>query len=68
LAEALAALPERERTVLSGRAGLDDHPQSLTTIGKSLGVSRERARQLEGKALKELRERQGELRLEGLVA
>ena len=68
LAEALAALPERERTVLSGRTGLDGHPQSLTTIGKSLGVSRERARQLEVKALKELRERQGELRLEGLVA
>jgi DNA-directed RNA polymerase sigma subunit (sigma70/sigma32) len=40
----------------------------LTAIGKSLGVSRERARQLEGKAVKELRERQGELRLEGLVA
>ena len=68
LAQALATLPERERMVLSGRAGFDGHPQSLTTIGKSLGVSRERARQLEGKALKELRERQGELRLEGLVA
>lgn len=68
LAEALAALPERERTVLCGRTGFDGRPQSLTTIGKSLGVSRERARQLEGKALKELRERQGELRLEGLVA
>ena len=68
LAKALAALPERERTVLSGRTGFDGQPQSLTTIGKSLGVSRERARQLEGKALKELRERQGELKLEGLVA
>ncbi len=68
LAEALAALPERERTVLSERTGFDGHPQSLTTIGKSLGVSRERARQLEVKALKELRERQEELRLEGLVA
>src|SRR5215212_109988 len=51
LAEALAALPERERTVLCGRTGFDGRPQSLTTIGKSLGVSRERARQLEGKAL-----------------
>jgi DNA-directed RNA polymerase sigma subunit (sigma70/sigma32) len=50
------------------RTGFDGRPQCLTTIGKSLGVSRERARQLEGKALKELRERQGELRLEGLVA
>ena len=40
----------------------------MTTIGKRLGVSRERARQLEGKALKELRERRRELGLEGLVA
>ena len=68
LAQALATLPERERTILSGRTGFDGPPQSLTTIGKSLGVSRERARQLEGKALKDLRERQGELRLEGLAA
>jgi RNA polymerase primary sigma factor len=68
LAEALAALPERERTVLCGRTGFDGHSQSLTTIGKSLGVSRERARQLEGKALKELHERRRELKLEGLVA
>jgi RNA polymerase primary sigma factor len=68
LAEALATLPERERTVLSGRTGFDGQPQSLTTIGKSLGISRERARQLEGKALKELRERRGELGLERLAA
>jgi RNA polymerase primary sigma factor len=68
LAEALAALPERERVVLSGRTGFDGDPKSLTTIGKSLGVSRERARQLEGKALKELRERQEKLKLKGLVA
>jgi RNA polymerase primary sigma factor len=64
----LATLPERERAVLSERNGFDGHPQSLTTIGESLGVSRERVRQLEGKALKELRERRGELGLEGLAA
>jgi RNA polymerase primary sigma factor len=68
LAEALATLPERERTVLVERTGFDEDPRSLTIIGRSLGVSRERARQLEGKALKELRERRGELGLEGLVA
>lgn len=68
LARALATLPERERTVLSGRAGFDGHPRTLTIIGKDLGVSRERARQLEGKALKVLRERQRELGLEGLAA
>ena len=68
LAQALSTLPERERTVLSGRTGFDGYPQSLTSIGKGLGISRERARQLEDKALKELRERQGELKLEGLAA
>jgi RNA polymerase primary sigma factor len=68
LAEALAAIPERERTVLVKRTGFDGNPRSLTAIGESLGVSRERARQLEGKALKELRERRGELGLEGLAA
>jgi RNA polymerase primary sigma factor len=68
LAGALAKLPERERAVLLGRTGFDGDPQSLTAIGRSLGVSRERARQLEGKALKELCERRGELGLEGLVA
>ena len=44
------------------------YSQSLTSIGKGLGISRERARQLEDKALKELRDRQGELKLEGLAA
>lgn len=68
LAEALATLPEREQRVLSGRVGFDGEPQSLTKIGTSLGISRERARQLEGKALKELRQRYGEFGLEGLAA
>jgi RNA polymerase primary sigma factor len=64
----LATIPERERTVLVERSGFDGNPQSLTAIGKNLGISRERTRQLESKALKELRERRGELGLEGLVA
>jgi RNA polymerase primary sigma factor len=68
LAEALAAIPERERAVLVERTGFDGDPQSLTALGERLGVSRERARQLEGKALKELRERRVELGLEGLAA
>ncbi len=68
LARALAALPERECAVLSGRAGFDGQPRSLAAIGKGLGVSRERVRQLEGVALRELRERRRELGLEGLAA
>ncbi len=68
LAEALAALPERGSIVLSRRYGLDGQPRSLATVGEALGVSRERARQLENEALSELRERRRELGLEGLVA
>ena len=68
LAEALAALPERERTVLVERTGFDREPRSLTAIGKDLGVSRERARQLEGAALRELRDHRREWGLEGLAA
>jgi RNA polymerase primary sigma factor len=68
LVEALSALPERRSAVLSSRFGLDGHPRSLAAVGKALGVSRERARQLEGAALSELRERRRELGLEGLAA
>lgn len=68
LAEAMAALPERERTVLVERTGFDREPRSLTAIGKDLGVSRERARQLEGAALRELRDHGREWGLEGLAA
>jgi RNA polymerase primary sigma factor len=68
LVEALSALPERRSAVLSSRFGLDGHPRSLAAVGKDLGVSRERARQLESAALSELRERRRELGLEGLAA
>jgi len=68
LAQALSALPERERTVLVERTGVDREPRSLMAIGKDLGVSRERARQLEGAALRELRDRRREWGLEGLAA
>ncbi len=68
LVEALAALPERERTVLVERTGFDKEPRSLASIGKDLGVSRERARQLEGAALRELRDHRREWGLEGLAA
>ena len=55
LGEALALLGERERTVIALRFGLDDtEPQTLDEIGRRLGFSRERARQLETKALKRL--------------
>ena len=55
LGEALALLGEREHTVISLRFGLHGtEPKTLGEIGDRLGVSRERARQLETKALKQL--------------
>jgi RNA polymerase primary sigma factor len=53
---ALSGLPERERRVLELRFGLDGPPQPLETIGKELGISRERVRQVEGEAMTRLAE------------
>ena len=53
---ALGRLPERERRVLELRFGLDGDPQPLETIGKELGISRERVRQVEGEAMAQLAE------------
>ena len=56
LADALADLPERERAVLELRFGLaDDQPKTLREIGELLGLSRERVRQIESRALNQLR-------------
>jgi RNA polymerase primary sigma factor len=54
--ETVAALPEREREVIRLRYGLngDQHPQPLTTVGRKLGVSPERVRQIEERALAHL--------------
>jgi RNA polymerase primary sigma factor len=49
-------LPERERDVLKLRFGLDTPgAHTLEEIGRSMGVSRERARQLENQAMRRLR-------------
>jgi RNA polymerase primary sigma factor len=50
----VAGLPEPERRVVELRFGLDGDPQPLESIGKELGVSRERVRQLEADALAQL--------------
>jgi RNA polymerase primary sigma factor len=55
LARALAELPDREREVLEARYGLGDHePETLQQIGRRLGVTRERVRQIERQALDRL--------------
>jgi RNA polymerase primary sigma factor len=55
LAVALQALPERERHVLILRYGLvDEEPKTLEEIGKRLGLTRERVRQIELESLRRL--------------
>jgi RNA polymerase primary sigma factor len=55
LTEALAILGERERAVIVLRYGLyASEPKTLAEIGRLLGISRERVRQLETEALKRL--------------
>ena len=56
LAEALARLNPRMRLVIARRFGLDGQaPQTLEQVGAELGITRERVRQLESRALRELR-------------
>ena len=56
LAEALETLTERERRVLSLRYGiLDGRHRTLEEVGKEMGMTRERARQIESEALRRLR-------------
>src|SRR5437773_2981918 len=55
LADALRALPERHRNVIILRYGLDDaDPRTLEQIGRHLGITRERVRQIEVEALNRL--------------
>jgi RNA polymerase sigma-32 factor len=54
VAEALALLDDRERTIVEQRFMADD-PASLQDLGTLLGFSRERARQLEIRARRKLR-------------
>jgi RNA polymerase primary sigma factor len=56
LAEALDQLNPRMKHVVVRRFGLDGQPsQTLEDVGTDLGITRERVRQLETRALRELR-------------
>ena len=54
----LSRLTHRERTVLIRRYGLEgEEPQGLRQVGKSLGISYERVRQIQNEAIGKLRQR-----------
>jgi len=58
---ALAALPARDAKVLRLYFGLDDgKTRTLEEIGRMMGVTRERIRQLRDRALRQLREQHGD--------
>ena len=64
LNEVMLELTDRERKVLELRYGLiDNHPRTLEEVGKVFGVTRERIRQIEAKAIKKLRTRKRVSRL-----
>ena len=51
----LSRLTEREREVVQARFGFDAPPEKLSQVGERLGVSAERVRQIEERALAKLR-------------
>lgn len=54
--KALGTLTPRERYVLTLRYGLDDgDPKTLAEVGEEFGITRERVRQIEAKAIRKLR-------------
>jgi RNA polymerase primary sigma factor len=63
LADALGELSERTRHVIEARFGLNNRePATLEQVGSEIGVTRERVRQIESRALRELESRNPTLR------
>jgi RNA polymerase primary sigma factor len=59
VSQALGSLTERERRVIELRYGIaNSREHTLDEVGKRLGVTRERARQIEAQAMRRLRARQ----------
>ena len=65
---ALKSLTPREEKVIRLRFGLDDgRPRTLEEVGKDFGVTRERVRQIEAKAIRKLHSRKCLSLLNGLI-
>jgi RNA polymerase sigma factor (sigma-70 family) len=62
----LAYLEPREREIIRMRAGLDDHAKGMTLeeIGQQFGITKERVRQLNARAMKKLRDVANEQHIE----
>lgn len=57
--DSIKTLPERYQKVVFLRYGIDGQPKTLEEIGEHFGVTRERIRQIEVKALSDVRKDQG---------
>ena len=65
---ALKSLTPREERVIRLRFGLDDgRPRTLEEVGRDFGVTRERVRQIEAKAIRKLHSRKCLTLLNGLI-
>jgi RNA polymerase primary sigma factor len=68
VARALGALSEKEREVVRLRFGLGtEREHTLEEVGRRFGVTRERIRQIEVKALAKLRRQPGDTGLRKLI-
>ena len=68
ITDALVRLTERERKIVVLRYGLEDGRfRTLEEVGKDFGITRERIRQIEAKALRKLRHPQSSDRLRGYL-
>ena len=68
LEKVLSTLSDRERRVIRRRFGFDDgHYYTLEEVGREFGVTRERIRQIEAKALRRLKSQKRSVRVKDFL-